>query len=365
MSDAAVTRAPRLAPRLTAWQWARQNLFGSVADSILTVVVAIVFGWLVWHALDWAVIRADWFGESKEACKSGGACWAVITARWRQVVAGYYPEGHLYRVALAMLFLAVAVFPVVKRDLPAWSALLAPVGVIAAIAILGGANILPSVPTDYWGGIMLNVLVGLTGAIFALPIGILLAFGRRSDLPIIKAFSIGFIEIIRGVPLITLLFMSSVVLPLFLPAGVNLDKLMRALAVVTLFSSAYMAEAVRGGLQSVPKGQREAAHALGLGLLQTTGLVVLPQAIRISIPAIVNTFIGLFKDTSLLYVIAILEVTGVIRQALSDFSWLGLENEGYVFVAFVFWVACFSMSRWSASLEKQTGKEAKPAREPA
>lgn len=357
--------AARPAPTTTAWQWARRNLFGSIADTLLTVVSAFLFAWFVWNAFDWAILRADWFGESKEACNSGGACWAMITARWQQVVAGYYPEGHLWRVALAMVCLAIAVLPVIKRDLPAWAALLAPAGVIASIAVLGGANILPSVPTDYWGGIMLNVLVGLTGAIFALPIGILLAFGRRSDLPIIKGFSIGFIEIVRGVPLITLLFMSSVVLPLFLPTGMNLDKLMRALAVVTLFSSAYMAEAVRGGLAAVPKGQREASHSLGLGLLQTTGLVVLPQAIRISIPAIVNTFIGLFKDTSLLYVIAILEVTGVIRQALSDFAWLGLENEGYVFVAFVFWVACFSMSRWSASLEQQSDKTVKRVEEPA
>ena len=357
--------AYRAAPKTSAWDWTRRNLFGSIADSILTLVAAFVFVWLVWHALDWAILRADWTGQSKEACTHGGACWAMITARWQQVVAGYYPEAHLWRVALAMVCLVIAVAPIVKRDMPAWAALLAPAGVIAAIAVLGGAHILPAVPTDYWGGIMLNVLVGLTGAIFALPIGILLAFGRRSELPIIKAFSVGFIELVRGVPLITLLFMSSVVLPLFLPAGMNLDKLMRALTVITLFSSAYMAEAVRGGLQSVPKGQREASHSLGLGLLQTTGLVVLPQAIRISIPAIVNTFIGLFKDTSLLYVIAILEVTGVIRQALSDFSWLGLENEGYVFVAFVFWVACFSMSRWSASLEQQTGKEEKRVEEPA
>jgi general L-amino acid transport system permease protein len=358
--------AHRPPPTVTAWQWARQNFFGSIGDFLITLVVTVLFAWLAWSALSWAVFKADWFGETKAACTHGGACWAMITARWRQVVAGYYPAGHLWRVALAMVCLAIAVAPIVVRKLPAWAALLAPAGVIAAIAILGGANILPTVPTVYWGGIMLNVLVGLTGAIFALPLGILLAMGRRSDLPIIKAFSVGFIELVRGVPLITLLFMSSVVLPLFLPTGMNLDKLMRALTVVTLFSAAYMAEAVRGGLQSVPKGQREASHALGLGLLQTTGLVVLPQAIRISIPAIVNTFIGLFKDTSLLYVIAILEVTGVIRQALADFSWLGLETEGYVFVAFVFWVACFTMSRWSASLENQTGVERTAVkREPA
>lgn len=361
-----MTDTRRSPPVVTRWDWARTNLFGSIGDSILTIVAAVIFFWLAWSAFDWAILRADWFGETKEACKSGGACWAIITARWQQMVAGYYPEGHLWRVALAMLLLAVAVLPVVKRDLPVWTGILAPIGVIAAFAVLGGARILPAVPSEYWGGIMLNVLVGLTGAIFALPIGILLALGRRSELPIIKVFSIGFIELIRGVPLITLLFMSSVVLPLFLPTGVNLDKLMRAVAVVTLFSSAYMAEAVRGGLQAVAKGQREASHSLGMGALMTTGLVVLPQAMRISIPAIVNTFIGLFKDTSLLYVIAILEVTGVIRQALSDFSWLGLENEGYVFVGLVFWIACFSMSRWSASLEKQSGETIKkPVEEPA
>ena len=361
-----MTDAVRTPPRIGAGAWVRENLFGSIGDSIISIVVTVLFAWLAWSAFSWAILNADWFGETKEACTGSGACWAMITARWQQVVAGYYPPAHLWRVALAVVCLALAVAPIVMRKLPAWTVLLAPAGIIAAFAVLGGAGILPSVPTDYWGGILLNVLVGLTGAIFALPIGILLALGRRSDLPIIKAFSIGFIELIRGVPLITLLFMSSVVLPLFLPTGVNLDKLMRAVVVVTLFSSAYMAEAVRGGLQSVPKGQREASHALGMGTLMTTGLVVLPQALRISIPAIVNTFIGLFKDTSLLYVIAILEVTGVIRQALSDFSWLGLENEGYVFVAFVFWVACFSMSRWSASLEKQSGETVKkPVEDPA
>lgn len=357
--------AVRLPPRTSAAAWARANLFGGVGDTLLTVFVAALALWLGWSLLDWAIIRADWFGQSKAACVSGGACWAVVTARWEQVAAGYYPHGHLWRVAAAFLFLAAAVVPIVWRRLPAWTVALSPLAIVAAFAVLGGANILPRVPTDYWGGILLNVLVGLTGAVFALPLGVLLALGRTSKLPIIKALSIGFIELVRGVPLITLLFMSSVVLPLFLPTGMDLNKLMRALAVVTLFSAAYMAEAVRGGLQAVPKGQREAARALGLGPLRTTALVVLPQAMRISIPAVVNTFIGLFKDTSLLYVIALIEVTGVMRQALSDFAWQGLEAEGYAFVAIVFWIACFSMSRWSASLEKQSGEETRKVEEPA
>ncbi len=358
-------KAIRLPPKQTALAWARANLFGGVGDTLLTLVFATLAIWIAWSLLSWGVFRADWFGDSKEACTSGGACWAVVTARWEQVVAGYYPHGHLWRVGAAFLFLAAAVVPIVWRRLPTWTVALSPLSIVAAFAVLGGANILPRVPTDYWGGILLNVLVGLTGAVFALPIGVLLALGRSSDLPVIKGFCIGFIELVRGVPLITLLFMSSVVLPLFLPTGMDLDKLMRALAVVTLFSSAYMAEAVRGGLQSIPKGQKEAARALGLGPVRTTALIVLPQAMRISIPAVVNTFIGLFKDTSLLYVIALIEVTGVMRQALADFAWQGLEAEGYAFVALVFWIACFSMSRWSASLEKQGGGPRRPAEEPA
>lgn len=355
----------RLPPKETWLAWTRRNLFGSIGDSILSVVVIVFSVWLGWTLLDWAIIRADWFGDSKAVCTSGGACWAMVTARWEQVVAGYYPHGHLWRVFVAALLLVAAVVPIVWRRLPTWTIALAPFAIIGAFAVLGGARILPSVPTDYWGGIMLNVLVGLTGAVFALPLGILLALGRRSSLPVVKAFCVGFIELVRGVPLITLLFMSSVVLPLFLPSGMDLDKLMRALAVVTLFSAAYMAEAVRGGLQAIPKGQREAARALGLGPVRTTALVILPQAMRISIPAVVNTFIGLFKDTSLLYVIALIEVTGVMRQALADFAWQGLEAEGYAFVAIVFWAACFSMSRWSASLEKQTGRPVKPVEDPA
>jgi len=345
-------RAP---PKQSALQWAKANLFATVGDTLLTLVVLAGVLWLSWTVFDWAILRADWVGETKADCTSGGACWAMVTARWRQVVAGYYPEGHLWRVAAAMVFMALAILPIVIRKLPPWTLALSPLAVVGAFAVLGGANILPRVPTDYWGGMFLNVLIGVSAAVFALPLGVLLALGRRSSLPVVKGFSILFIEFVRGVPLITLLFMSSVVLPLFLPAGVSFDKLIRALVVVTLFSAAYMAESVRGGLQAVPKGQREAARALGLGPFRTTTLIVLPQALRIAIPAIVNTFIGLFKDTSLLYVIALLEVTGVMRQALADFSWQGLEAEAYAFVAIVFWIACFAMSRWSASLERQRG----------
>jgi general L-amino acid transport system permease protein len=347
-----MTASVRKPPRRSAAAWARANLFATPIDAAVTVTGALIAVWLAWMALDWAVFNATWTGESRAACRAGGACWAVVTARWDQVVAGFYPEGHRWRVAAAAVCLAAAVVPVAVRRLPAWSYGLAPLGVVAAYAFMSGARLLPSVPSDYWGGVFLNVLIGVTGSVFALPLGTLLALGRRSRLPVVKAASIGFIEIVRGAPLITLLFMASVVLPLFLPGGVNLSRLFRAVVVITLFESAYMAENVRAGLQAVPGGQGEAARALGLGPVRTGLLVVLPQALRIAVPAIVNTFIGLFKDTTLVFVIALLEVTGVMRNALADFAWQGLETEAYVFIGAVFWIACFSMSRWAASLER-------------
>lgn len=353
-----MTASSRRPPRTTTAAWLRRNLFETPTDAVLTIVLGLAFGWLAWTLLKWGVIDATWTGQSKADCRPGGACWAIVTARWRQVFAGFYPEDHLWRVAAAMVCLAVAVSPVVIRR--SWSFALAPLGVVGAFALLGGAGVLPRVPTEYWGGVFLNVLIGVSGCVFALPLGVLLAMGRRSPLPVVKAVSIGFIELVRGAPLITLLFMSSVVLPLFVPAGVTLDKLMRALVVITLFASAYMAEAIRGGLQAVPTGQGEAARALGLGPTATTALVILPQALRISIPALVNTFIGLFKDTTLVYVIALLDVTGVMRQALADFAWQGHEAEAYAFIAIVFWVVCFAMSRWSASLERDGPGVARP-----
>ncbi|MDP8916801.1 MAG: amino acid ABC transporter permease, partial [Pseudomonadota bacterium] len=295
-----------------------------------------------------------WTGESKAVCREGAACWALVSARWRQILAGFYPEGELWRVgaaaALLMAALAPAVLPRAGRAL--W---LTPLGVIGAFVLLAGtgAGPLPKVPAESWGGFFLNVLVGTSGIVFALPLGVLLALGRRSRLPVVKALCVGFIEGVRGVPLITLLFMASVVLPLLTPPGTELGRLSRALFVVTLFSAAYMAEAVRGGLQAVPYGQREAARALGLGPFHITALIVLPQALRISIPALVNTFIGVFKDTTLLYVIGLFDVMWIVRASLSDFAWQGREVEGYAFVGLIFFLACFALSRWSAALERR------------
>jgi len=209
------------------------------------------------------------------------------------------------------------------------------------------------VPTSRWGGLMLTIVIAAVGIAGALPLGILLALGRRSDMPAIRVLCITFIEFWRGVPLITVLFMSSVMLPLFLPEGMNLDKLMRAMVMVIFFEAAYIAEVVRGGLQAIPKGQYEAAAAMGLGYWRSMILVILPQALKMVIPGIVNTFIALFKDTSLVIIIGLFDFLNSIKRATSDPAWLGMSTEGYVFAALVYWIFCFGMSRYSMHLERK------------
>ncbi|MBW3618342.1 MAG: amino acid ABC transporter permease [Proteobacteria bacterium] len=341
-------------PRHSLGRRVRASLFATPWDAAVTLAVGAVLVFTVPGLLRWALIDAVWLGETKAVCREGGACWAFVTARWRQMLAGFYPEQELWRVGAAAALLAAATAPVAAPRPGRWL-WLTPLGVTGAFAVLSGAGLsgLPDVAPEAWGGFFLNVLVGASAILLALPFGILLALGRGSRLPVVKGLCVGFIELVRSVPLITLLFMASYVLPLLVPAGTELDRLTRALVVVTLFSAAYMAEAVRGGLQAVGGGQREAARALGLGSVRTVALVVLPQALRVSIPALVNTFIGVFKDTTLLYVIGLFDVMWIARAALSDFAWQGRELEAYAFVGLVFFAACFALSRWSAALERR------------
>jgi general L-amino acid transport system permease protein len=229
--------------------------------------------------------------------------------------------------------------------------------VVAFYLLSGGAFGLVEVDTHLWGGLSLTLVLAVVGIAASLPFGILLALGRQSEMPIVKAFSVVFIEVWRGVPLITVLFMASVMLPLFFPEEMNFDKLIRALIGITMFQSAYMAEVVRGGLQAIPKGQYEAADSLGLGYWKKMVLIVLPQALKLMIPGIVNTFIALFKDTSLVLIIGLFDLLAIVQAASNDPKWIGFSVEGYVFVGFVFWLFCFAMSRYSQYLEKklQTG----------
>lgn len=227
--------------------------------------------------------------------------------------------------------------------------------VVAFFLLVGGWFGLPYVETPLWGGLLVTLVLSFVGIAVSLPLGIVPALGRRSKLPVIKTLSIIFIEMVRGVPLVTVLFMASVMLPLFLPPGVTFDKLLRALIGVALFASAYMAEVVRGGLQAIPRGQYEGADALGLSYWQKTGLVVLPQALKLVIPGIVNTFIGLFKDTSLVYIIGMFDLLGIVRQNFSDANWASPQTPatGLIFAGFVFWIFCFAMSRYSIFMERR------------
>lgn len=348
---------PPPASAVGAIGWLRRNLFSSPLNSLLTLLALYLLYISLPPVIQWAFIDANWVGENRQDCSKDGACWVFIGVRLNQFIYGFYPDAEQWRVNTAFLLLAGLLTPLslqrVRRK--TLLALLMVFGypLIAWGLFYGGIFGLPLVQTHQWGGLMLTLVIAFVGIVLALPIGILLALGRRSQMPVIKAFCITFIELWRGVPLITVLFMASVMLPLFFPEGVSLDKLLRALVGIVLFQSAYMAEVVRGGLQAIPKGQFEAAEALGLSYWKSMRLIVLPQALKLVIPGIVNTFIALFKDTTLVLIIGLFDLLAIVQQAFADPKWLGYSVEGYVFVGFIFWVFCFGMSRYSLALEKQ------------
>jgi general L-amino acid transport system permease protein len=342
------------------WGWLRRNLFSSPFNVALTVLAAYLLWVSVPPLLNWTLFNATWSGDSREACQNNsGACWVFIRVHLDQFLYGFYPEAQRWRVNTALLLLILGAAPLFIRTIPnpvkvkLGLGLLVVYPVIAFVLFKGGLLGLPEVETSRWGGLLLTLVIAGVGMTAALPLGVLLALGRRSKMPAIQTLCVTFIEFWRGVPLITVLFMSSVMLPLFLPEGMNFDKLLRALIGVTLFQAAYMAEVVRGGLQAIPKGQIEAAAALGLGYWKTMALIVLPQALKLVIPGIVNTFIALFKDTSLVLIIGLFDLMNTVHNATTNPDWLGFSTEGYVFAAAVYWLFCFSMSRYSQNLEKR------------
>ncbi|MFT5781981.1 MAG: general L-amino acid transport system permease protein [Pseudomonas sp.] len=337
--------------------WLRTNLFSSAFNTLLTLFAVYLIWLIVPPLLQWAVIKADWVGTSREDCTSGGACWVFIHQRFSQFMYGFYPSELRWRVDLTLVLTVCGAAPLFIDKMPRralyGAAYLLLLPVLAYWLLHGGFWGLDTVSTSRWGGLMLTLVIAAVGISGALPLGVLLALGRRSDMPAIRVLCVTFIEFWRGVPLITVLFMSSVMLPLFLPEGMSFDKLVRALIGVILFQSAYVAEVVRGGMQAIPKGQYEAAAAMGLGYWRTMGLVILPQALKLVIPGIVNTIIALFKDTSLVIIIGLFDLLNSIKQATTDPVWLGMSTEGYVFAALVFWIFCFGMSRYSMHLERK------------
>lgn len=337
--------------------WVRSNLFSSPFNIALTLFSAYILWITLVPAFDWAIWSADWVGEDQSACTSGGACWVFISSRMNFFIYGFFPETEYWRINTLFVMLAILFIPqfIPKFPFKGWIGIfsLTVFPVIAFVLMAGGMFGIDAVGTGKWGGLSLTLILAFVGIVAALPFGILLALGRRSNMPVIRTFCVMFIELWRGVPLISVLFMASVMLPLFLPEGVNFNKLLRALIGIVMFQSAYMAEVIRGGLQAIPKGQYEAADALGLGYWKSMGLIILPQALKLVIPGIVNTFIALFKDTTLVLIIGLLDILASVQSAIVDPAWKDVSTEGYVFAGFAFWVFCFSMSRYSMGLEKK------------
>ena len=340
--------------------WLRGNLFSSLFSTALTIVTVWLLWLLISNLADWMLFDAVVSADSQAACRAldSGACWAVIAARLDQFVYGFYPEPERWRPNLVFVLLIIALASILYDRTPARKQLLwfsAAYPFIAGWLIYGGIG-LTVVPTGMYGGFLLTMIIGITGIAASLPLGIALALGRQSDMIAFRILCTVFIEFARGVPLITLLFVASTMLNYFLPPGTSFDLLVRVLIMVSLFAAAYLAEAVRGGLQAIPRGQYEAASALGLSWWATTRKVTLPQALKISIPGIVNVFVGLYKDSTLVVIIGMLDPLGIARAALADAKWNGLSTETYLFVALFFFVSCFAMSRYSMWLERRLAR---------
>ena len=353
----------------TAFTWIKENLLATPKDVILTLIGVAVLVMVLPGTINWLFLDAAWVGADRAVCATiaqggmqpdgwSGACWAFVESRLSQFIFGRYPVDERWRVILVgAMFIALLVPMLIpKAPRKGLNALLLFIvfPIVAFFLLPGGAFGLEEVETPLWGGLMVTHILSFVGIAVSLPLGILLALGRRSEMPVIKTICVIFIEVVRGVPLITVLFMANVMLPLFMPTGWTIDNFLRALIGVALFASAYMAEVVRGGLQAIPKGQYEGADSLGLSFWQKTRLIILPQAIKLVIPGIVNTFIGLFKDTSLVSIIGMFDLLGIVRLNFTDATWATPVTPltGLLFAGFIFWIFCFGMSRYSAFMER-------------
>jgi general L-amino acid transport system permease protein len=343
----------------------RARLFGGALNTTLTLVSAVIIVSLVWPTVKFLFIDAVWTGSSRLDClpetvgREVGACWPFVKAKFTQFMYGFYPESEQWRVNVTYALGAILLAPLLIPSAP-FKALnaLAFFGVFPVLAfflLTGGVFGLPHVETRLWGGLLVTLVISFTGIILSLPLGILLALGRRSEFPIVRTFCIIFIEFWRGVPLITVLFFATYMLPFFLPTDWRIDGLARVLIGVVLFAGAYMAEVVRGGLQAIPRGQFEGAMALGLGYWRTMGLVILPQALRLVIPGLVNSFIALFKDTTLVLIVAIFDLLGQLRAAFADPSWATPVTlfTGFAFAGIIYFVVSFGMSRYALFVERR------------
>ncbi len=358
--------APRPAPASMSgvWGWLRANLLSSWFNIILTILIALLLVWVIPELVKFLLIDAVWSGGDRDSCREVvqhreiGACWPFVWERWPYFVYGSYPIPQRWRVDAFFAMLALGVVWLLwleapRRDLAAGYFFVV-LPICSFVLLTGWSAIgLPPVDTVLWGGVLVTIVVASVGIVLSLPFGILLALGRRSPMPAVKLFSVTFIEFVRGVPLVTVLFMASVMLPLFVPERFEPDKLLRALIGIALFASAYMAEVVRAGLQAIPKGQFEGAMAVGLGYWQMTRLIILPQALKVTIPNIVNTYIGLFKDTTLVFIVGIFDFLRTIEVARIDPKWATpvTSTTGYAVAAMFYLIFCYGMSRYARAME--------------
>ena len=362
--DAMLDSQPPPAAMRGALGWVRENLLSSPFNITLTILIALLFAWIIPDLVRFLLIDAVWSGADRNACLEGvqhrtiGACWPFVFERWPYFVYGSYPISERWRVDVFFVMLAIGVVWMLwlhapRRDIGA--VYFFGVLPVTAFVLLTGWRLIGLMPVDtvLWGGILVTIVVSWVGIVVSLPLGILLALGRRSHMPAIRLFSVTFIEFVRGVPLVTVLFMASVMLPLFVPEQYSPDKLLRALVGIALFASAYMAEVVRAGLQAIPKGQFEGAMAVGLGYSQMMRLIILPQALKITIPNIVNTYIGLFKDTTLVFIVGIFDFLHTVEVSRIDPKWAApvTSTTGYAVAAIFYLIFCYAMSRYARATE--------------
>lgn len=341
--------------RIGVVQWIKTNLFNGVVNSILTIVTLLLLYKSVPPFVQWAFIDSLWFSTADECRAGAGACWSLIPANIRFIIFGFYPHDQHWRPLLSMIMLVGLLLYSQNRD--HWNKFLGYIWVAGlftmGVLMRGGIFGLTPVESDQWGGLPLTLMLSFFGLFAAYPLGVLLALGRRSKMPALRMISIIYIELIRGVPLISLLFMSAVLFPLFFPEGVTVNKIIRAQVAIILFTAAYIAEVVRGGLQAITRGQYEAAESLGLNYAQKMRLIILPQALKIVIPPSVSILISAFKDTSLVVIIALYDVLKTTKSVLANPSWMGFSPEAYLFVAMIYFICCFAMSNYSRRLERE------------
>ncbi len=337
------------------YNWSKQNLFSSRLNTILTLIAVSIILFTVPSLFSWSIWNATWIPDSNVCLENDyGACWGFINARFRFLIFGVYPFDEHWRPALSMFLLLSLI--IISCTPFFWKPSLILIWlagiIVSAILMWGGVFGLPYVNVDSWSGFPLTLILSIVGCALGFPIGIFLALGRRSDMPIISGFCVIFIEFIRGVPLISVLFMSTIMLPLFLPEGVTVNSLLRIVIGISIFTGAYLAEVFRGGLQSIHKGQFEASTALGLNYWQSMRIIILPQALRIVIPVVVGSFISVFKDTSLVSILGLFDFLGTVRSALKDLEWRNFHIEGLLFTAMVYFIFCYAMYKYSIYLEK-------------